>query len=510
MKKFLLYGFVLVLSLLMSIGNVAAQELVLPVQIPTLKPNIVEAAEKAVPDLLERPEKATKQITKAISLAKNDKGQLMALAMWFTEQENGMQAAKYVIDKVYENNATDVDVMLVAGDIYGTMGLWGRAGQKYDQVLEIDPNNIYAITQGARIYKNHNADASLALWEQLLTLEPNNTLAMRNIGDIHYEKNHIVDAVEFYGKYFDNVEHTKTAINAPSMEKYLISLFFTEGQDERLKQVGAELYDVDPSNLVYQRFAFFGSIINYDSVPATLQRIEQYASYVTEGRTPESSLISQDYRYAYQLTTLNGQFDKSVGYLTRAVDAPSDPLDKEMLQHAAFQLSSLGQNFVAADMYRAYIERAGLTSNIDELLQVAVFYRQSVYAATDPAEKKTLEEKALAALDELLPSFDETSKYKLLLERAHTIAGANAPGSPEAMQAYGEALDACTNYEEGGETVKNVAIMLMNYHANVLATTTDEDATWANIRKYCDIVKDIDPFNDAAMEIDDILIQFGK
>lgn len=510
MKKVFLYSFALVLAFVMSIGQVAAQELVLPVEIPELNPKIIEVATKAVPDLLERPDKATNQITKAIKLAKNDKGQLMALAMWFTQQENGMQAAKYVIDKVYETNASDIDVMLVAGDIYGTMGLWGRAGQKYDQVLEIDTANIYALTQGARIYKNHNADASLAMWERLLQLEPNNTLAMRNIGDLVFDKNYLAEAVKYYGQYYDNVPHTKATLNAASMEKYLIALFYTEGQDARLMKVGSELYEVDPNDLAYQRFAFYGTIVNYDSVPATLERLKRYASYVTENRVPDSLLIANDYRYAYQLSALSGDYGKCVGYLTRAVDAPRDAVEVGMLKNAAFNLSAEGQNEVAAEMYQAYNDRAGEALTTEDMLMVVVLYRQALYTSQDAAQKAALKDKALSLIEQIEPKFDDASKYQLMLERAHIVAGVNGENSVEAIQAYEKALESCKNYEAAGESVKNVAIKLMLYYVNALQTAEDEEATWAKIRKYCDIVLNIEPFNETALDINEVLIQFGK
>ncbi len=510
MKKFILYSIALVLSFSMSFSSATAQELVLPVQIPQLDAKVQEVAQPSLEMMLTKPEKATKQIAKAIKATKNDKGQMMALAMWFTEQENGMQAAKYVIDQLYATNADDVDVMLVAGDIYGTMGLWGRSGQKYDQVLEKDSNNIYALTQAARIYKNHNADASLALWERLLQKQPDNTLAMRNIGDLLYDKNYMGEALDNYGKYFDAVPHTKQALNAPSMERYLIGLFFAEGKEARLAKVATELYKADPENRVYNRFAFIGSMLTYDSVPATLERIKNYGKYITENQWADSLYIYQDYLYAYQMSEADSKYDDCAKYIKLAVQKDSSQVG--MLKNGAINMNALGRQDLAAELYQAYCEQAGAAVTTDDLLNVVVLYRQAATNSQDLAEKHALKDKAYAIIDkyEAQNLFPEESKYQLALERARILNVMDDKDPAQVAALYEDAIAKCTDVNAAGNNLLDAAFTLMIHQANSMQTTTDEDKTLADMRKYCNMVLNIDPFNESALEIDDILRSLNK
>lgn len=508
MKKFFLYSFALICSLIMSTHSAAAQELVLPVQIPELNPKVLETAKPALDLMLTNPDKATNIINKAIKLTKNEKGQMMALANWLMEQEGGIQGARYVIEKLYQNNAEDIDVLLLAGDIYGTMGQWGRAGQKYDQVLGLDAENIYAITQGARIYKNHNPDASLALWEKLQTLQPDNVLAMRNIGDLLYDKNYMGEALENYSKYFDATPHTKDAISAASMERYLIGLFFAEGQEKRLTEVATSLCKVDPENLVYNRFAFIGSMLTYDSVPATLERIKGYSKYITSGKTPDSLLIYQDYFYAYQMSEADGQLDDCVRFLTKAVE--KDASQVSLLKSGAINMNANGHHEQAAELYAAYCDRAGADVTFEDLMNVVVLYRQGATASQDPSEKLALKDKAFAALDKCNAAAKDEEKYQIPLERARVLNVMAEKDAAQVAAYYEEAINTCTDVDKAGNNLYDAAFTLMIHQANSMQTTTDEDKTLADMRKYCNMVLNIDPFNEGALEIDEILRSLNK
>ena len=508
MKKFLFYSIALVCSFFMTIPSVTAQDLELPVQIPELNEKVRLAAEPALSMMLTNPDKATKAIDKAMKLTKSEKGQMMALAQWLMQQEGGIQGARYVIERLYQNNAEDIDVLLLAGDIYGTMGQWGRAGQKYDQVLGVDANNLYAITQGARIYKNHNPDASLALWEKLLELQPENLLARRNIGDLLYDKNYMGEALENYGIYFDGTPHTKQAINAASMERYLIGLFFAEGQESRLTQVATELFKADPENRVYNRFAFIGSMLTYDSVPATLERIKGYAKYVTENKWPDSLYIYQDYFYAYQMSEADGKYEDCVKYLVCAVD--KDPSQVGLLKNGAVNMNASGHHTQAAELYAAYCERVGSEATFDDLMNVVVLYRQGATASQDPTEKVALKDKGFAALDKCEAAASAENLYQIPLERARILNVMAEKDAAQVAAYYEEAISKCTDKAKAGNNLLDAAFTLMIHCANSMATTEDQDKTMLEMRKYCNMVLDMDPFNDGALEIDDILRSLGK
>ncbi len=517
MKKFLLYSFALLLTLCMNVGKMAAQELELPVQIPEISAKVLEAAQPAIGKMITDPDKATKAIDKAIKATKNDKGQMMALASWLMNQEDGIQGARYVIEKLYAQNPNDVDVLLLAGDIYGTMGQWGRAGQKYDQVLGVDPNNVYALVQGARIYKNHNADASLGLWEKVLALDPPakqeiQLLAHRNMGDILYDKNYMDEALENYGKYFDGTAHTKEALNAPAMERYLIGLFFSEGKESRLAEVGAELYKADPSNIVYNRFAFIGAMLTYDSVPATLERIKGYARYITDGTTPDSSLIYQDYIYAYQMAMADKDYNHAVEYLISAVN--KDPEQVDFLKHGAFSLSEAGQLALSAELYLAYCKQIGKKATDDDYLQVLVFYRQGITACEDAEAQLNLKNKAFETIDQYQAEnlVSANNKYQVLLEKARILNVLKERDGNEVANAYEEALKACKNEDAAGMNVYDAYYVLMNYHASKVANVqTDEEfhEVLSVVRTYCSKALALDPTNEAVLEMDDLLYQNG-
>ena len=512
MKKLLSYGFALICSLVLSVQSAAAQELTLPVQIPELNQKVKDLATPALDQMLSNPEKATATINKAIKATKNDKGQMMALANWFMQQDNtlGLQGARYVIEKLYSTNAEDVEVLLLAGDIYGTMGQWGKAGQKYDQALVVEPDNIYALTQGARIYKNHNPTVSLSLWEKLKELQPDNLLAARNIGDLLYDQNYMGEALENYGKYYDGTPHTKEALNSSSMERYLISLFFSEGKEARLAEVAKELYKADPNNLVYERFAFIGTMLTFDDQPNALEDAQRYGKYVMSGTTPDSLLLYQDFVYAYQLADKLDDADACVTFVKKAVE--KDPEQVNLLKSGAVNLNAAGHFPQAAELYNAFLAAQGDKAAPDDFFNLAVLYRQALPKAATAEEKEAYAAKALELLGQLDQdgsAFPADQKYKVALERARVLNQAPNRDADAVAKTYLQALELCPDEAAAGMELYDAYYVLTFYYADGLQTCDDIDAQFRLIRQYCSKALNLDPTNENLLDVDDVLHSQG-
>ena len=80
---------------------------------------------------------------------------------------------------------------------------WGDAGQKFDEVLAIDPTNVPALKRNAFVYKNVNPHVAIDALNKIKEIDPSYTDADRNLGDIYYKLDNYKEAVKYYGAYYD-------------------------------------------------------------------------------------------------------------------------------------------------------------------------------------------------------------------------------------------------------------------------------------------------------------------
>ena len=63
---------------------------------------------------------------------------------------------------------------------------YGGAGQKYDEVLAYEPNNITAMRANAFVYKNVNPAVAVEMLNKIKALDPNDADVDKQLGDINY------------------------------------------------------------------------------------------------------------------------------------------------------------------------------------------------------------------------------------------------------------------------------------------------------------------------------------
>ena len=105
---------------------------------------------------------------------------------------------------------------------------WGGAGQKFDEVLNYEPDNIEALKLSARVYKYVNPIVAQETLKKILEKEPENLDAHKELGDIAYTNQSFKDAAKAYKTVFDRTKEL-TLENVPAGVNYLTALMLTGG-----------------------------------------------------------------------------------------------------------------------------------------------------------------------------------------------------------------------------------------------------------------------------------------
>lgn len=181
----------LILSLLFAAAcsfagfNSAQAQTVKGADVPAMQADVQTMADEVMANQLNDPDEANKTFAKLVKKIKNDKEQLVAVGNFFLEKKiypcaNQCAKQAYTLDPQY------VPGLMLQAQVCMLRKDWGGAGQKFDEILNIQPDNIEALRLSARVYKYVNPIVAKEALEKILEREPNNLTAYKELGDIAY------------------------------------------------------------------------------------------------------------------------------------------------------------------------------------------------------------------------------------------------------------------------------------------------------------------------------------
>lgn len=469
---------------------------------PELNPEWKTMADQVIQLNMEDPDKANKTFMALSKKIKKSKEDLVAVGTYFLENDN-YPAASQCAKAVYDVAPDYIPGLMFSGEVYMKAQNWGAAGQKFDEVLTIDPNNVAALKRNAFVYKNVNPHVAIEALNKIKEIDPTYVQAEKDLGDIYYKLDQYKDAVEHYEVYYKAVPKDKD-LDLRSCENFLQSLYSLASFD-RILEITPEVMPLAPKDLQLRRMDFFakvnkmGEAIDYD---AALKSAEEASAYLTDPEYADSSYISADYEYQAVLAKEKNDIPAAITSYEKALE--KDPARLNNYKELAKLYSRNKEADKAIATYKTYMEKKGDKVDLTDKFGLGLEYLKATRVTEDPAKKAEY----IAAGDEAFNSVlaEKPDYYKAVMQQAALHITDSTKPEDEPKSLYEKALNMMPTTGEDAEAAKSSRLIAEQYLAFYAAQKEDFDTC----RKYVDDMLSIDPENSTAKTFDAALKSMNK
>lgn len=482
----------LILSLLFAAAcsfagfNSAQAQTVKGADVPAMQADVQTMADEVMANQLNDPDEANKTFAKLVKKIKNDKEQLVAVGNFFLEKKiypcaNQCAKQAYTIDPQY------VPGLMLQAQVCMLRKDWGGAGQKFDEILNIQPDNIEALRLSARVYKFVNPIVAKEALAKILEREPNNLTAYKELGDIAYTADEFKEASAAYKKYFDGTPNP-TIDDVHTGENYVISLM-NQSDFTTIKDIAEKLLKLAPSDLVLRRMLFYAQVETMD-----FEHAKESIAYLDDKQYPDSAFLYRDYIYAASFAA-DGLDDraKAIEYYKKAFEKDSTKADG--YRRMAVLLRSNKQAVEAIPYYKKYLELIGDKADAAERFGLGNIYIAAQNQTTDPAERQ----KYIDAGDKIFAEYmeEQPTKYQGPFYRAQLWILNSSQPEEKPREYYAKALELIGNNSDY-DSQKKVALRYLAFYY----LKKNEDAT---CMKYVDQLLKLDPKDAFALKLKSVL-----
>ena len=521
MKKNIFRAAALSALLTLGLSSMQAQR---SYECPPLNPEWQAMAEQVVSLNMDDPEKANKVFMQLSKKIKNKKEDLVAVGTFFLEHDN-YPAASQCAKAVYDADPTYIPGLMFSGEVFMKAQRWGDAGQKFDEVLAIDPTNVPALKRNAFVYKNVNPHVAIDALNKIKEIDPSFTDADRNLGDIYYKLDNYKEAVKYYGAYYDATPKEADKLDIGSCESYLQALFSMSAQDDtnldKMIEVASVLKPMAPNDILIPRMDFFAKFkkielaMDYDGAVAAA---EEAASYIKNKQFADSVYFYMDYDFAAQLAKEQRNYAEAINYFQLAVadleaKFPALTEDKKKEENVNkrgsyyYEISNLYVRNKQAEegiaVFQKYLELLGDKADVSDRYLLGTKYLAAYQQQDNTPEKKA---EFFAKADEAFKAVIESgSENRLPIVLAYQqLARLNNTNSQTPMDIvrdyYQKVIEesSAPEVEAKAKSARFEACRYLFFYYVAIDTPSKADAT-----KYAEIAKGInpdDPFVQAAFE----------
>lgn len=485
MKKNLILSLLLAACSFAGVGEVYAQSADAFNAPAAMNNDIQTMADDVISQQLTDPDAANKAFSKLLRKIRNDKEQLVAVGAFFLDKKI-YPCARQCAQQVYTIDPAYIPGLMLAGHVAMLRKDWGGAGQKFDEVLNYEPDNIEALRLNARVYKYVNPIVAKETLAKIIEKEPENVAAYKELGDIAYHEEDYQEAVKGYKNFFDRVAEPK-AEHVKAGENYLISLM-NRGDFITIKEMSAKLLPLDPNNLVLRRMQFFSQVETFDA--AAVEGIK----YLTEKQYADSSYLYLDYMFASTFySELLGDSDAAIEACRQALVVDSTKTDG--YKRLSTLLRQNKRAIEAIPVYKKYLELLGDKADEAEKFGLANIYIIAKDLATSEEERMQY----ILAGDKIFEEYmaAQPTNFRGPFYRARLWI--TDPQKPEEKprEYYAQAIELIGDDTDNATQKKMALQYLMIY-----ALKTNDDAT---CKEYVAKVLAIDPADKLANDIQKIL-----
>lgn len=489
------------LSALLAMGMNAAQAQ-RSYDCPELNPEFKTMAENVINLNMEDPDKANKEFLKLSKKIKKSKEDLVAVGTFFLDNDN-YPAASQCAKAVYDVDPTYIPGLMFAGEVMMKAQRWGDAGQKFDEVLAIDPNNVPALKRNAFVYKNVNPHVAIDALKKIQEIDPSFTDAEKELGDIYYKLDQYKEAITHYETYYKAApKDDKLDIN--SCENFLQSLY-SQANFARITEITAELLPLAPKDMVIRRMDFFAKVNKIGEsidMDAAIKDAEAASAYLADPEYADSFYLSLDYEYAAALA-------KEKNDIPAAITAYEKALTRDANKASTYKdLASLygrnKENDKAIATYKTYMEKLGDKVSVTEYFGLGREYLKAVHATDDLAKKQEYIKEGDIAFNKVLEV--EPTYYKAVLQQAalHITDSTKPEEEPKAL--YEKALSMMPTTGDEATEANPYRHQAASYLAFYFAQKEDFDT----VRKYVNMMLQADPESAQGKNFDGLLKSMGK
>ncbi|RRD80475.1 hypothetical protein EII14_02330 [Alloprevotella sp. OH1205_COT-284] len=484
MKKNLMLSLMLAACSWIGFGELQAQT-TSAFEAPEMKTEIQAMADEVISFQLSDPDAANKTFSKLLRKVRNDKEQLVAVGAFFLNK-NIYPCARQCAQQVYTVDPAYIPGLMLSGHVAMLRKDWGTAGQKFDEILNYEPENIEALRLNARVYKYVNTIVAKETLAKIIALNPKDVAAYKELGDIAYHDEDYKEAVKAYQSFFEQTPNPGVE-ELRAGENYLLSLmnqkdFFT------IKEMAAKLLPIDPKDLVVRRMKFFSEVETFDAASA------ESIKYLTEKQYDDSLYLYLDYLYAsiYASELLNND-STAIEYLRLALQ--KDEAKADGYKKLANLLRKNKQPFEAIDVYKKYLSLLG-----DKVDEAEKFGLANIYiSAKELAENTEDRMKYILAGDKIFAEYMEAqpTNYRGPYFRATLWITNPQEAEEKPREYYAQAVELIGDNADYATHKKRALQYLMIY-----ALKTNDDAT---CKKYVEQVLALDPADQLAIQIQKLL-----
>ena len=245
--------------------------------------------------------------------------------------------------------------------------------------ISYNPQATDAYVKYANIMRNFNPGASIQKLEELLRVNPNSALGLRELANFYYDQANYKKAAEQYGKYVQNPSHFKS-----DEDRYAFLLFY--GADyKKGYDYATQLLASNPDNFTAQRFQFMNAA-QLDDMAQQLFPLAQKLWTKHEADPKLNSLSQIDYNLLSMAYTDQKDYDTAKKVIEEAIKSFPDvtSYSRSMAYNCLYQ-----ENYPeAAKLMEKYIQSAKEPSANDYMAAANFFYYAGALGNEDDAAKK--------------------------------------------------------------------------------------------------------------------------
>ena len=371
MKKIFFRSIAVAAFMFVGVGSMNAQK---GYEVPPMEEEHKVIAEQVVELQLADPDAANKSFMKLLRKIRKNQEALLSVGQYFLDNDNypaANQCSKYL----YELAPTYVPGLMFGGEVFMKAQQYGAAGQRYDEVLAQEPENLGALKRNAFVYKNVNPYVAVEMLERIKQLDPADYEADKDLGDIAFNSNDYPKAVEHYDNYYKNVPKEKDILSIRSCENYLMALFSVQKFDQ-ITTLVAELEPFAPNDMMIKRMKFFSSVENIGvamDYTGALNTARENMGYLTNKEFSDSLYLYLDYVYAANLEKEAGDIPAAVGFYELAMQKDSTKLNGFIELSKLYQRNKQFDEAIAS--YKKFVDKTGMDNvKISDLLGYARTY----------------------------------------------------------------------------------------------------------------------------------------
>ena len=424
---------------------------------------------------------ANKEFAKLLKKNAKNKEQLVSTGKYFYDQNKAY--CKQFAEQAYKLDPTYIPALKLMAAVCEMRADHGGAGQKFEEILMLDPNNTEVMLYVARVYKYVNPYVSQEYLDKVAAIDPNNMEVYRQRGDIAYSMDDYKEAAKSYETYFKGTDPKDLSVL--SMENYAMSL--VANQDfETCSKVCRTAQPLKENDLVLRRLTFISDMENRDTEAA-----KESIKYITENpyEYEDSLYIYRDYAYA-------ASYAKGEGEYQQALDFYKKGIERDSTQYLAYKdmatlYRQLKQPTEAIECYQKYLDSRGDKADLTDLRGMVQCYIAAKEAAPTLAEKMPYVEKGDAICERIMTEKPDSYQGPWYRAQLWTLDTQNAEEKP--FTYYKQVLDIIGENPDYDAQISRAATYLAFYYVK------KNDAT--NCWTYTQKALKYDPENSVALQL---------